>query len=80
MARIRGVEANEAGFFTRFLYWMTRRQVGRVILPFKITAHQPRLLFAMGGMEMSEHALRTVEAKLKVLASIKAATLVGCPF
>jgi hypothetical protein len=80
MARIRGVEANEAGLFTRFLYWMTRRKVGRVILPFQVTAHQPRLLFAVGGMEMGQQALRAVDAKLKVLAEIKAATLVGCPF
>jgi len=80
MARIRGVEANEAGLFTRFLYWMTRRKVGRVILPFKLTAHLPRLLVAVGGMEMAQQALHTVDAKLKALAEIKTATLVGCPF
>jgi hypothetical protein len=80
MARIRGVEDNEAGLFTRFLYWMTKRKVGRVILPFKVTAHQPRLLLAVGQMEMGQQALRTVELKLKALAGIKAATLVGCPF
>lgn len=80
MARIRGVEANQAGFVTRFLYWITRRKVGRVILPFKITAHHPRLLLSVGGMEMGQQALRTVDAKLKALAGIKTATLVGCPF
>jgi hypothetical protein len=80
MARIPGVEANQAGLFTRFLYWMTRRKVGRVIMPFKVTAHQPRLLLAVGGMEMGQRALRTFDAKLKALAEIKAATLVGCPF
>lgn len=80
MARIRGVEANEAGLLTRFLYWMTQRKAGRVILPFKVTAHQPRLLFAMGGMEMGQQAVKTFDAKLKALAEIKAATLIGCPF
>jgi hypothetical protein len=80
MARIRGVEASEAGLFTRFLYWMTRRKIGRVILPFKITAHQPRLLRAVGRMEMGQAALRTVEPRLKALAGIKTAALVGCPF
>jgi hypothetical protein len=80
MARIPGVGANQAGLFTRFLYWMTRRKVGRVIMPFKVTAHQPRLLLAVGGMEMGQQALRTFDAKLKALAEIKAATLVGCPF
>jgi hypothetical protein len=80
MARIPAVEADQAGLFTRLLYWMTRRKVGRVIMPFKITAHNPRLLLAVGGMEMGQQALRTFDAKLKVLAEIKAATLVGCPF
>ena len=80
MARIPGVEAQEAGIVTRILYWMTKRKVGRVILPFQITAHHPRLLFSVGGMEMGQQALRTVDTKLKALASIKTATLVGCPF
>jgi len=80
VARIRGIEANEAGILTRFLYWMTRRRVGRLIQPSKITAHQPRLLLASGQMEMGQQAVHSVDAKLKVLAEIKAATLVGCPF
>jgi len=80
MARIRGVEASEAGLFTRFFYWMTRRKIGRVIFPVKVFAHQPRLLRAVGHMEMGEAALRTVESNLKALAGIKAAVLVGCPF
>ena len=80
MARIRGLEAAEVGLFTRFLYWVTKRKVGRVILPFKVTAHHPRLLLAVGQMEMGQKAAHAVDAKLKALASIKAATLVGCPF
>ncbi len=80
MARIRGIEANEAGLVTRFLYWMTKRKVGRVILPFRITAHQPRLLRSVGQMEMGQAALSTVEPKLKALAGIKTALLIGCPF
>lgn len=80
MARIRGIEASEAGLFTRFLYWMTKRRLGRVILPFRITAHQPRLLRAIGEMEMGQRALKTVEPKLKALTGIKTALLIGCPF
>jgi hypothetical protein len=80
MARIKGVEPKEAGLFTRFLYWMTKRKLGRVILPFRITAHQPRLLRAVGEMEMGQQALQTVDPKLKALAGIKTALLIGCPF
>ena len=80
MARIRGIEPNEAGLFTRFVYWMTKRKVGRVILPLRVTAHQTRLLRAVGEMEMGQQALNTVEPNLKALASIKTGLLIGCPF
>lgn len=80
MARIRGLEANEVGLYTRFLYWMTKRKLGRVVLPFKITAHQWRLLTPVGQMEMGQQAVKSVDAKLKALAEIKAAVLIGCPF
>jgi hypothetical protein len=80
MARIPGVEAHEAGWFTRFVYWMVKRKMGRVILPVKITAHHPRLLKAMGQMEMGQEAAHSVDVPLKALLSIKAAMLIGCPF
>jgi len=80
MARIRGLESNEVGPVTRFIYWMTKRKLGRLVLPLKVTAHQPRLLRALGQMEMGQQAVHAVESKLKNLASIKAALLIGCPF
>ncbi len=80
MARISGVEPQRANLFTRLTYWMTKRKLGRIVEPIKITAHQTRLLAAMGDMEMAQMAMRTVPLGLKSLASIKVATLVGCPF
>jgi hypothetical protein len=80
MARLAGIESQQAGLFTRFVYWMTKRKIGRVVLPVKITAHQPRLLRGMGEMEQAQLAVHSVPATLKELAGIKAAMLVGCPF
>jgi 4-carboxymuconolactone decarboxylase len=86
MARIKGIEPQEAGWATRLIYWLVRRKIGkiagqeRVVEPVKIAAHHPRLLRAMGQMEMGQEAARTVPSELKTLASIKAATLVGCPY
>jgi 4-carboxymuconolactone decarboxylase len=86
MTRMKGVEPHEAGWFTRLVYWLVRRKVGqltgqgRLVEPIKITAHHPRLLKALGQMEMGQEAARSVPASLKSLASIKAATLVGCPY
>ena len=86
MARMKGIEPHEAGWFTRLVYWVVRRKMGkltgqkRLIEPIKITAHHPRLLRAMGQMEMGQEAARSVPDQLKSLASIKAASLIGCPF
>lgn len=86
MARMQGVEPNEAGPFTRLVYWFTKRSMNkitgnaRLIEPVKIAAHHPRLLRGIGQMEQGQAAAKSVPAALKTLASIKAATLVGCPF
>jgi 4-carboxymuconolactone decarboxylase len=86
MAYMKGIEPAEAGWFTGLIYWFVRRKFGkltgqkRLIEPVKIAAHHPRLLKALGQMEGGLEAARTVPRKLKVLASLRAATLIGCPF
>jgi hypothetical protein len=80
MARIEGIEASNAGLFVRIAYWFTRRRLGRVITPIKIAAHHSRLLRAVGAMEMGQEAAKSVDAPLKMLAEVKVAMLVGCPF
>jgi len=86
MARIEGVGANQATLLVRLLYRLVRRKLGKltgratVPAPIRITAHHPRLLMALGQMEMGQEAARSVPAALKTLASVKAATLIGCPY
>ena len=80
MARIAGVEREQAGLFVRFVYWMVRRKLGRVVLPIKIAAHHPRLLRSVAEMEAGQMAARSLNASLKSLAEVKVATLIGCPF
>ncbi len=86
MARIRGVDPKAAGWLTRGLYWLVRRKLrqltghARLVEPIQITAHHTRLLVALGQMEMGQEAARSVPSRLKTLASIKAATLIGCPY
>jgi hypothetical protein len=86
MARMSGLEPHQAGWYTRLVYRLVRRSIGkitgsrRLIEPVKITAYHPRLLKAYGQMEMGQGAAASVPAPLKALAGIKAATLIGCPF
>lgn len=86
MARMNGLEPKQAGWYTRLVYWFVRRSVGKVtgksrlVEPVKMTAHHPRLLKAYGQMEMGQAAADSVPATLKILASMKVSSLVGCPF
>ena len=80
MAHIQGVETQQAGWFVRLVYLFTRRKLGRVVLPVKITAYHPRLLRALVEMEQGQLAAKSVDATLKSLALAKVAMLVGCPF
>ncbi len=86
MTRLAGVEGRDAGLLTRILYFFVRRRMrqltGRaaVPMPIRVHAHHPRLLRALGQMEMGQDAARSVPAALKLLAGVKAARLVGCPY
>jgi hypothetical protein len=69
MARIEGAEPSKQGFFqgtfTRIIYSMTKRKVGRVVTPVRIAAHHSKLLWGYGQMEQSLLGSRQVEAALK---------------
>ena len=85
MARIKGVEAAQAGWVTRFMYWLARRKVGamtgdsRLVEPVTIHAHHPRVFRAYGQMEMGQ-AAATVPAALKTLGGLLADRMIGCPY
>jgi hypothetical protein len=80
MARIEGIQDQRANLFTRSLYRAVRSKIGRVPEPLRITAHQPRLLAAVGGMEMAQEGMHSVDPIIKALVQIKTAMLIGCPF
>ena len=84
MARIEGADPGKQrffqGMFTRVIYALTKRKVGRVVMPAKIAAHHSKLLWGYGQMEQSQLGSRLVEATLKNLGELRVATVVGCPF
>lgn len=80
MARIEGVPASKAGLMTRFAYWYARRGFGKVPEPLTVTAHHSSIFKGYGAYEFALARARQVDARLKALASLKTATLVGCPF
>jgi hypothetical protein len=80
MSRIVGVEANKAGLFTRLAYWLAKKKIGTIPEPLTIFAHNPWILRAYGSFEMGAERATRVDVRLKTIASIKAGSLVGCPW
>ena len=84
MARIAGADPNKQrlfhGFFTRIIYSMVKRKVGRVVMPVKIAANHAKILWGYGQMEQSLLSSRLVDSALKNLGQLRVATRVGCPF
>ena len=84
MARISGATANQGGplrrLFVGIVYSLTKRRLGRVIMPVQVTAHHPKIFWGYVQMEQSQMGSKLVDPKLKGLAELRVATLVGCPF
>jgi len=76
--RMEGAPAR--GLFRRLVYWLTRRKVGRVAMPVQLHAHGGRLLLGYGVFEDSLSRARAADPRLKDVASMRVASLVGCPF
>ncbi len=79
MNRINGVEQRRAPLLARLAFWVARRRFGKVPDPLAVAAHHPQIFQAYGAYEFALGRARLVDAKLKALASLKAAALVGCP-
>jgi AhpD family alkylhydroperoxidase len=88
MSRIDGVKTVKAGPLTRVVLFLARRKTGqltgrrteRMIEPLEVYAHRPRLLMGYGMMEDATARLHRVDARLKMLAELKAATLTSCEY
>jgi hypothetical protein len=77
---MRGVEQQEATWMTRLIYFLAKRRMGLVSPSMKLRAHWPKLLRVTSKMDALLAKPGPVPEKLKELALIKVAALVGCPF
>jgi hypothetical protein len=84
MARISGAPRDQGGLIRRLfvgiVYSLTRRKLGRVIMPIQVTAHHPRIFWGYLQMEQSQMGARLLDNRLKGMVELRVATLVGCPF
>jgi hypothetical protein len=79
VGRTKGVQDDEAGVFTKLIFWRARRRLGHVPLSTRIRAHDSNLLALAELMSRYTSARGTVPPKLKELVQLKVAAMVGCP-
>ena len=80
MARIQGITNGRASWLVRALFAGVRRKAGSVSESLRIAGFNPRILLGWSLMEAAIDSERQLDAKLRKLAEVKTAALVGCPF
>lgn len=78
--RIRGLEEKEASLFVKPLYAAVRRVLGKVVTPLKVQARRPGIAWFGNLLGLAIEKSGKVEAKIHVLAQLRAAQIVECPF
>jgi len=79
MARVPGVPEREASWLSRLIFRGVRRRTGHVAETWKIAAHRPGLLLGWALHELSYERTHDLDRRLRTLAQLKVAALVGCP-
>ena len=64
----------------RAAFSYVKKQLGKVPTPLPVLARHPWIFRGAAAFDFGLQKARLVDSKLKSLASIKAATLIGCPF
>jgi len=88
MARIEGVAPHQAGPVVKLVYRFMRRGTKKLtgrdaahgdgIEPIEIWAHQPKMMSGMGKFQQAVRKGRSVDERIKYLAELKGAQMIGC--
>lgn len=80
MPRIQGISRATRNPLLRLVFWATRRRFGRDVEPLQGYACNGAVLAATIGMELGMERAAHCDTRLKQLAELRAAALVGCRF
>jgi hypothetical protein len=80
MSRIKGVQDDEAGWIQRRVFGMAAKQLGAVPEPLRVMAKSGGVMWAAGAFQTCFDRAKSLEPRIKILASLKAASMVGCLF
>ncbi|MGH7987442.1 MAG: hypothetical protein ACREQX_14285 [Candidatus Binataceae bacterium] len=78
--RIKGVDPDHAPDSVQPVFQRSLELFGRVVTPALVMAHRPEILLGAARLGQAIGGSKVVEPRLKFLASIRAAQMIGCPF
>ena len=78
--RIELVSDEKAGIIARIAFWLAKKKVGKIPGSLRLVAHNRSVLFAYGAFETWMGGAKRVDVRIKTLASLRVAQLIGCPF
>ena len=80
MARVPGLEKNQAPWHLRWFYGTMRKMFGKDLTPAKIQMRSPGIIWGSIAMEAALGRKRRVSLRHIQLAKVRTAARVGCPF
>jgi hypothetical protein len=80
MARIHGLEKNQAPWHLRWFYGLMRKMFGKDLTPAKIQMRLPALVWGGIAMEAALTRKRRVSLRYIQLGRVRTAARIGCPF
>jgi hypothetical protein len=78
--RIRGVDPDNPPELVKPIFDRSCERYGRVISPNLVMGHRPEILLAASGLGRAIDGSNVIDPRLKVMASLRAAQVIGCPF
>jgi hypothetical protein len=78
--RVKGIDPDNPPESVNQIFDRSRERYGRVISPNLVMAHRPEILLAASSLGAAIDGSNAVEPYLKLLASLRAAQMIGCPF
>jgi len=78
--RLKGIDPDNPRDPVKPLFDRSRERYGRVISPHLAMGHRPEILLAASGLGRAIDGSSLIEPRLKTMASLRAAQMIGCPF
>ena len=80
MARISGLEKNQAPWHLRWFYAAMRKMFNKDLTPVKMQMRVPGIVWGGIVMEAGMSKTRRVSLRYTQLAKVRTASRIGCPF